>query len=230
MRGTVIHYAVVPPRDDHGACAAQVEGIRRYHLSTGYRDIAYGWLVCQHGGVFEGLGWGPNAANGSNELNRDYHSICWLGDQFTEPSAEALAAISGLLDSGPNARDIVRGHRDVHQTACPGDALHAWVAAGAVTVAPAVPTTTLGDDVILVGRSQQEPQTVFALHPVNGVLAAEFRCGVGEEVYGVPPSAAGYCNGTDGSGRGELPIRFVHPHVIDWLRGVQGFVLRKARV
>lgn len=138
MRGTVIHYSVTAPEQDHARCAGQWEGIRRTHKQTGYRDVAYGFGVCQHGQTFEGRGWGPNAANGNAELNRSYHSICWLGDQHTQPSAAALTEISRLLDEGPNARGEVVGHRDVYPTSCPGDALEAWVQAGA-TVAPPLP-------------------------------------------------------------------------------------------
>lgn len=78
--------------------------------------------------------------------------------------------------------------------------------------------------VIIAGRLQSDPSVIVAQHIGNGLLLAEFTCRVGEEIYGLPPSSLDYVNGV-GTGRSELPIRFVQPYILDWTRQVQGKVL-----
>jgi len=87
---------------------------------------------------------------------------------------------------------------------------------------PPAPTSEVS--VIIAGRLQSDPSVIVAQHIGNGLLLAEVTCRVGEEIYGLPPSSIDYVNGT-GTGRGELPIRFVAPYVLDWTRQVQGKVL-----
>jgi hypothetical protein len=91
---------------------------------------------------------------------------------------------------------------------------------------PAPPVDTIEEtSVIIAGRLQSDPSVIVAQHIGNGLLLAEFTCRVGEELYGLPPSALDYVNGTGGTGRGELPIRFVQPYVLEWTRQTQAKVL-----
>lgn len=115
-------------------CDDRVRGIQNYHMDTkGWADIAYSFLVCPHGNVFEGRGTGKgSAANGSTWANRDYYAVCALGGTKDIPTAELLEAIGQAIGlcrkAGAGARVI--GHRDLSPTACPGGALYGFVQAG----------------------------------------------------------------------------------------------------
>jgi hypothetical protein len=225
MLGTVFHYAVVQPMDDHAQCEAQKDGIIAMHERMGYRKGgAYNGHFCVHGGYWVSYR-GPNEATGHAWANQNLNAWCYLATVDTPVTDAAAQAAYELTCIEPAGRDQIYPHSAFFPTACCGDPLREWIASGALPPTPSNIRVAQEEDVILVGRSQTDPNLVVAVHPVNGVLAVEFTCRVGEEVFGLPPSAVPYCNGTDGTGRGELPIRFVLPHVIDWLRLVQGLTL-----
>jgi N-acetylmuramoyl-L-alanine amidase len=136
-RGVVVHYSAsdADEQSKHRNCAARVRAIQRFHMDTkGWNDLAYTYVTCRHGYVFEGRG--PNArtaANGTNAGNDDYLAICFLGDDtrgrddVTAKGRQALIdARKHLLKVHPHARETV-GHRDVARTTCPGDELYGYV-------------------------------------------------------------------------------------------------------
>jgi len=115
-------------------CDDKVRGIQRYHMDTkGWADIAYTFLVCPHGNIFEGRGTGKgSAANGTTRANLDYYAVCALGGPKDTPSVLMLAGIGdaiGLCRKAGAALKVI-GHRDLFPTACPGTALYAYVTAG----------------------------------------------------------------------------------------------------
>ena len=119
----------------HAACYALVRQIQAFHMDTrGWADIAYSFLVCEHGAIFEGRGLGRgSAANGTTEANRDFYAVCGLVGEGDAVPVELLDGISdaiGLCRIG-GAGIVVVGHGDLFQTACPGPALRAFVKAGA---------------------------------------------------------------------------------------------------
>lgn len=138
-----VHYSTGEElgRDD---CAHWVKEIQNYHMDTkGWSDIAYNFLVCKHGDIFEGRGWDVIGAH-----NPDHNTIgigvCFLGDDDPDVSdapEAARAAIRWLADEADrrSGRKLTRlGHRDTRSTSCPGNELHAWVHAGMpLVVAPA---------------------------------------------------------------------------------------------
>lgn len=140
MEGTAFHWEAAAPRADHSQCAAQVEDIRRYHLSVGYADIAYSWLVCDHGVIFMGRGWDrQSAATCNGYWNSRVWSVCWMGGPGYSPSPAALGAMRFLWDESVRrgARYAI-GHRDACSTQCPGDDIWNWVHGGLPPVAPPV--------------------------------------------------------------------------------------------
>jgi hypothetical protein len=129
----------------HTSCASKVRAIQNFHMdSRGWEDIAYNFLVCPHGYVFEGRGLGKrSAANGTNTGNAYYYAICGLhgvGDPFTdEAKLGFLACIAMCRRAG--AGNEVRPHRWFKATACPGDPVNNWINAGLPAPGP-VPTPT----------------------------------------------------------------------------------------
>lgn len=105
--------------------------------TNGWSDIGYNWLVTQDGRVWEGRagGWLAVGAHAGGQ-NTGWIGVCWIGDSRTiAPSAAALASIRWLIDEAcrrAGRRLEVRGHGQVpgQATACPGDRLRAWIAAG----------------------------------------------------------------------------------------------------
>ncbi|MDT0306472.1 peptidoglycan-binding protein [Streptomyces sp. DSM 44917] len=137
-QGVTFHYegnagTIDPP--DHDSCAGRVRGIQRAHLNhptEDYNDIAYSFLICMHGVLFEGRGLGVRSgANGTAKANRAFYSVCFLAGTRTpvwpEMAAAGRATIHYLRHHGAGAQ--VNGHRDHVSTACPGRALANWLQA-----------------------------------------------------------------------------------------------------
>jgi putative peptidoglycan binding protein len=122
----------------HGdLCAAQVRAIRAEHLADSVNhwvDIAYNFVICQHGYVYEGRGLRKESgANGNQPLNLAHYAICAIqgtNEHASDDLKRGLRdAISYLRNNG--AGPEILGHRDGYNTDCPGDELYAWVHAGA---------------------------------------------------------------------------------------------------
>ncbi|GAA0694979.1 hypothetical protein GCM10010193_57110 [Kitasatospora atroaurantiaca] len=141
--GVKVHYEGTPVstdlQADHSQCVQEVKDIRESHLANrqeNYSDIAYNYLACVHGVLFEGRGIGKRTgANGNQDLNRAHYAICGLvgSDGLTEPTPELLSAIRDGIDllQANGAGGEIRGHRDGYATDCPGEPLYRWVQAGA---------------------------------------------------------------------------------------------------
>jgi hypothetical protein len=123
---------------NHLTCFSKVREIQNYHMDVkGWSDIAYNFLACPHGFVFEGRGLNKrSAANGDFNVNTLYYAIqCMWG------TAAGVAPTNELLTAAREAIDYVRvvggagqvllGHRNTNQTDCPGDEIYAWLKKGA---------------------------------------------------------------------------------------------------
>lgn len=133
--GVAVHYSAANLGSSPDAlCDDKVRGIQNYHIDhNGWADIAYSFLVCPHGNVFEGRGTGKgSAANGTTVGNLNWYAVCALGGPADTPSVLMLTGIGTAIDlcrkAGASSRVI--GHRDLFATACPGVALYGYVAAG----------------------------------------------------------------------------------------------------
>ena len=126
----------------HAECAAKVRGIQRFHMdSRGWVDLAYNFIPCAHGFVFEGRGWhARSAANGTNAGNDSYWAACYLGGQGDPFTEQAKQAYTDLFAEGrrrvQNATDV-KPHSFFKATACPGDAIRRWIASGVPVPQPA---------------------------------------------------------------------------------------------
>lgn len=136
-RGVAVHYSGMDADEeaDHARCPPRVRAIQRYHMeSKGWLDIAYSQLVCVHGYVFVGRGFGiRTAANGTTAANDNYFAICLLGNDtegradVTRPARHALGElIREYQRRYPHARRV-RPHSAFVATECPGRELRAYI-------------------------------------------------------------------------------------------------------
>lgn len=130
----VVHYSAAGSDEQasHANCAARVRGIQNYHMNTrGWCDVAYNFLFCKHGYVYEGRGWNRKSG-ATGDANAFSIACCFLGDDtagsddVTYAGREALAAWIRQARSR-FGDDRVKGHRDYMTTTCPGNELYAWV-------------------------------------------------------------------------------------------------------
>lgn len=159
INAAVIHHTT----DTNNYTAAQVPGIIRadyaYHLSRGWSDIGYNFLVDKYGRIWEGRRGGIAAAvQGAHAggFNTATFGVSVIGNYMTaSPSPATLSALkrligwkldlhhrdptgSTVLTSAGNARyragtqvrvPVVMGHRDVGYTDCPGTRLYPYLSA-----------------------------------------------------------------------------------------------------
>jgi hypothetical protein len=139
QRGTAVHYSAsnADEQASHTNCAARVKGIQTFHMDgRKWSDIAYSYLVCKHGFVFEGRGLGiRTAAQGTNSGNDAFHAVCFLGDDtanrddVTDLGRRALRDAI-LMCNGWADKSEIRPHSFFHPTGCPGDELRSWIIRG----------------------------------------------------------------------------------------------------
>lgn len=135
--GVAVHYvgAGTLTGVSHSRCDNRVRAIERWHVEgNGWAAIAYNWLVCEHGYVFQGRGLHHrSAAQGTADGNQRYYAVCALIGSRDTPGDALKAAIRDVIDhcQAHGAGPRVRGHRDFRQTSCPGDPLYRWIRAGA---------------------------------------------------------------------------------------------------
>jgi peptidoglycan hydrolase-like protein with peptidoglycan-binding domain len=122
-----------------------VRGVQNFHMDgRGWSDIAYNFVICPHGVVFEGRGLNViNAANGTNTGNRVSHGIMWLAGEdnaFPESEKSGFRDCVRYVADHTDAPDGAIGHRVWHSTQCPGDERFAWINAGMPVRGGAAPT------------------------------------------------------------------------------------------
>lgn len=109
----------------HDQCPGKVRSIQGFHMDTrGWSDIAYNFVVCPHGFVYEGRGWDVMSA-ATKGANGYTLAACYLGgegDPFTDRAKAALNALFAERKTWP-----VHPHSHYFATACPGDVIRAWL-------------------------------------------------------------------------------------------------------
>lgn len=140
VRFLVVHYSAsdADEQADHANCAARVRGIQYYHThptpddpTKPWSDIAYNWLVCKHGYIFRGRGWGVRSA-ATGRANDFTVAVCFLGDDtvnrddVTDAGRAAIREVHRFVKVQAPHLEGVRGHRDFMRTGCPGDQLYAF--------------------------------------------------------------------------------------------------------
>lgn len=140
VRFLVVHYSAMlsDAVDDHAKCASRVVAIQHFHMTSdqltpgGASDIGYTWLVCRHGFVFKGRGWGVRQA-ATGPANGSSVAVCFLGGDranrrdVTPAARQAIRELVAFCRRNGRNFEAVRGHRDFMQTTCPGAELYAFV-------------------------------------------------------------------------------------------------------
>lgn len=134
--GCAGHYNGGPiARGPHALCAARVRSIEQFHaLTRRWAGIAYNYLICHHGYVFEGRGWGRrSAAQGTNAGNQNYLAIMFLmgGSQSMTAEMRTAGRLLVLHLRSRGAGGQVRPHSFFTSTSCPGGSVRSWISLGA---------------------------------------------------------------------------------------------------
>jgi hypothetical protein len=131
----VYHYtaAGADEQADHKNCAARVRGVQAFHQNVrGWSDIAYSFLTCKHGYIFEGRGL-ENKSAATGVHNSHTLAVCFLGDDtvgrddVTVAGRQALVEVTRWIRQRRPAATMYRGHRDFMSTSCPGNELYNYV-------------------------------------------------------------------------------------------------------
>lgn len=135
------HYtaANADEQSDHRNCAARVRAVQAFHQGQrGWCDIAYNWLVCKHGYVFEGRGFHRSGATGND--NSHTVAVCFLGDDTAGRDDLTRAGRLALVDITKHiqrklGRLAYHGHREYMGTSCPGNEIMAYIHSAAFSAA-----------------------------------------------------------------------------------------------
>jgi peptidoglycan hydrolase-like protein with peptidoglycan-binding domain len=168
LGGVAIHYKgntdFWDPSADHAGCYQQVLDIQAEHMAGEYSDIAYNFVVCQHGWIFEGRGLAIRSAANDFETvgaNQNYYAVMgligstslpWGSDD--QPSAAMITAIKnliGYLRVSGSAGPQIKGHKDLATTDCPGT-LYRYVTSGGLE--PPASSPNPSGPVTIIPRSQ----------------------------------------------------------------------------
>jgi hypothetical protein len=131
----VYHYtaANADEQAEHRNCAQRVRGVQAFHQnSRGWNDIAYNYLVCKHGYIYEGRGI-ENKSAATGVHNGHTLAVCFLGDDtldrddVTIAGRQALVEISRWIRQRRPAISKYAGHRDFMSTSCPGNELYTYI-------------------------------------------------------------------------------------------------------
>lgn len=134
-----LHHTTGGQRHDK---AEWLRSIQRFHRETrGWSDIAYNVLVDMDGVAYLGRGFGRVGAH-TKGYNSSSVAVAYLGDGDRAVPQAALRSIRAVMEEADRwfGRPLERlPHRAVGATACPGDLLAAWLAAGMPVDDPIVP-------------------------------------------------------------------------------------------
>ena len=156
----------------HARCIALIRGIQRYHQDAkAWLDLAYNFIVCRHGVVFEGRGWDArSAANGTAIGNASDHAVLVLvgvDDQVPDVARVSLRALANE-HARRYDRTALRPHSAWKPTDCCGPTLRAWLTAGAPLPRP----TIIEDDDMTDDQAKKLDEIHAALDagkPVNAI-------------------------------------------------------------
>lgn len=130
----VHHTAVARPPAEAGVAveAKEVQEIEEDHavrLTPTNPRIGYSFLIAQSGRIFEGCGWGRIGAHTVNHNSSGYGVCFMMNGMLTHATPAAREAfdflrMEGLVKGFLSPSYLVKGHRDIKPTLCPGNLLY----------------------------------------------------------------------------------------------------------
>lgn len=136
----VVHHTVNGNGYSAGQVPSMLRSIQAYHQnSRGWDDIGYNFVIDRFGTVWEGRAsslYQPVIGAHASDANEGSVGVAYLGDGtttgLTSSAVTALGRFLGwklpLHGARPSRTNIV-GHRDVGQTACPGNTVYGQLGA-----------------------------------------------------------------------------------------------------
>ncbi|XP_069075231.1 peptidoglycan recognition protein 1-like [Pleurodeles waltl] len=126
----VIHHTAGAACNTRAKCVAQVKAVQNLHINKNkWCDIGYSFLVGEDGNVYEGRGWNKVGSHAPG-MNTKSIGISVMGNFMSRnPSQAALKAVQELIKCGVTKgyirKDyIVKGHRNLNATTCPGNSFY----------------------------------------------------------------------------------------------------------
>ena len=186
-----------------------VRNIQAFHQGPqrNWADVGYNFLIAPDGTIFEGRGWGMQGAHARGH-NAESIGVAYIGDgRKPVPDAAKFAILRLAAEAdrlmGKPLRRV--GHRDVGATACPGDVLYGWWAAG-----PSLPVAA--PDPVVEPEPKPEPEPTPPPSPAPSPLPSPS-----------PAPLDSSCDQPRGPRLPNLPagLRWGHGGLprIPWLRG-----------
>ena len=126
IKGLAVHYSAMAAPKNELEEIQQLKNIQKFHqVDRGWNDIAYSFLVGDSGNLYVGRGFGNRpASQGTNDGNKQYYSVCWLGGENDTTSNKALKTIKNLLKE---IGGQLKPHSEFKATNCPDDFLRDWI-------------------------------------------------------------------------------------------------------
>ena len=126
IKGLAVHYSAIAAPENELEEIHQLQNIQKFHqVDRGWNDIGYSFLVGDSGNLYIGRGFGNRpASQGTNDGNKQYYSICWLGGVNDTPSSKALKTIKQLWKE---IGGELKPHSSFKATNCPDDFLRNWI-------------------------------------------------------------------------------------------------------
>ncbi|XP_015124717.1 peptidoglycan-recognition protein SC2 [Diachasma alloeum] len=126
----IISHTAFSPCTTKDQCSSNVRDIQNIHIAENkWDDIGYNFLVGGDGNIYEGRGWDMTGAHAIGYNSRSI-GLSFIGTFNTvAPSDEQLRTAQLLLESGVKDGKLTSdykllGHRQVRETASPGDKLY----------------------------------------------------------------------------------------------------------
>ncbi|XP_055337271.1 peptidoglycan-recognition protein SC2-like [Paramacrobiotus metropolitanus] len=125
-----IHHTAGAASSDLASGKRVVKNIQNYHMdSNKWDDIGYSFLIGGDGTIFEGRGWNRVGAH-TQGYNSNGYGIAFLGTFTSQlPTARAISSAKALIADAVSRgflkqNYILKGHRQMGNTECPGSKLY----------------------------------------------------------------------------------------------------------
>lgn len=112
-----------------------LRNFQTYHMSKGWSDIGYNFLVDQNGVIWEGRGWGIKGSHAGASANPHSVGVQAMIGASQRPSEALKGSLRWLYAETRRRYGNVSPscHSAWMSTSCPGEHLRSWIRAGGLT-------------------------------------------------------------------------------------------------